>query len=87
MAEYIEREAALAQASFIHGRWDNRYVSDETLRNIPAADVIKVVWCKNCKYASEHYDTDGNVPYWTCSEWDSGTDYDGFCYLGEQKDG
>lgn len=45
----------------------------------------RVVRCKNCKYMTEHYDTDGNVPYWTCSEWDSGTDYDGFCHLAERR--
>ena len=37
-------------------------------------DAIPVVRCKDCKYMTEHYDTDGNVPYWTCSQWDSGTD-------------
>ena len=45
----------------------------------------EVVRCKDCKYMTEHYDTDGNVPYWTCSEWDSGTDYDGYCHYGERR--
>ena len=45
-----------------------------------------VVRCKDCKYMTEHYDTDGNVPYWTCSEWDSGTDYDGYCHYGERRE-
>ena len=47
--------------------------------------VGKLIRCKDCKYMTEHYDTDGNVPYWTCSEWDSGTDYDGFCHLAERR--
>jgi len=51
------------------------------------ADAVKVVRCKDCKYLIEDYYTDGNVPYWICKEWDSGTDYDGYCYLGERKDG
>ena len=50
------------------------------------ADVVEVVRCKDCKYMTEHYDVDGNAPYWTCSEWDSGTDYDGFCSYGERAD-
>ena len=53
----------------------------------PAADVVEVVRCGQCKYCVEHYDTDGNAPYWTCKEWDSGTDYDGYCHYGERKEG
>lgn len=34
----------------------------------------------------EHYDTDGNAPYWICSDWDSGTDYEGYCYYGERRE-
>lgn len=49
---------------------------------IPQTEIIR---CKDCKYMTEHYDTDGNVPYWTCSEWDSGTDYDGFCNYAERR--
>ena len=44
-----------------------------------------IIRCKDCKYMTEHYDTDGNAPYWTCSEWDSGTDYDGFCHYAERR--
>lgn len=44
-----------------------------------------IIRCKDCKYCTEHYDTDGNVPYWSCSEWDSGTDADGFCYMAERR--
>ena len=53
----------------------------------PIGKWTELVRCKDCKYMTEHYDTDGNVPYWTCSEWDSGTDYDGYCHYGELKDG
>lgn len=45
----------------------------------------EIIRCKDCKYMTEHYDTDGNAPYWTCSEWDSGTDYDGFCHYAERR--
>ena len=48
-------------------------------------EFVKVVRCKDCKYMTEHYDTGGNVPYWTCSEWDGGTDFDGYCHYGERK--
>lgn len=49
------------------------------------SEVGELVRCKDCKYMTEHYDTDGNAPYWTCSEWDSGTDYDGFCHYAERR--
>lgn len=57
------------------------------INNAPAIDAVPVVRCDHCRYCTEHYDTDGNVPYWTCSEWDSGTDADGYCYYGKRKDG
>ena len=46
---------------------------------------IDIVQCKDCKYMKEHYDTNENVPYWTCPEWDGETDADGFCHRGERK--
>lgn len=42
MPEYIDRAVAVSQANFIHGRWDNVYVSADALMAIPAADVIPV---------------------------------------------
>lgn len=57
----------------------------EKMVEIPSVDAVPVIRCKDCKYMTEHYDTDGNVPYWTCSEWDSGTDYDGFCHYAERR--
>lgn len=35
---------------------------------------------------TKHCDTDRNVPYWTCSKWDSRTDYDGFCHYAERNE-
>lgn len=49
-------------------------------------DAVPVVRCRDCRYMTEHYDTDGNAPYWTCSQWYSATDYDGYCHYGERKD-
>lgn len=47
---------------------------------------IHAVRCKDCKYMTEHYDTDDNASYWTCSQWDCGTDYDGFCHYAERRE-
>ena len=48
-------------------------------------EVGKLIRCKDCKWCSEHYDTDGNVPYWVCNNWDAGTDADGFCHEAELR--
>lgn len=45
----------------------------------------EIIRCKDCKWCSEHYDTDGNVPYWVCINWDAGTDADGFCHEAELR--
>lgn len=43
MAEYIKREDALRRTVFVHGRWDDTYLSATQLKAIPAADVAPVV--------------------------------------------
>ena len=83
MNDYISREWLLAE-------YDRRHKGPpggmrQLIKEAPAADVRPVVRCGECKYCVEHYDTDGNAPYWVCKEWDSGTDYDGYCYHGEKK--
>lgn len=55
------------------------------IEEAPTVNAEPVVRCKDCKYMTEHCYTDGNAPYWTCSEWDSGTDYDGFCHYAERR--
>lgn len=47
MVEYIDREAAnlaLAEQGF---DWDK---VKQALASVPAADVVPVVWCKECKH-------------------------------------
>jgi len=96
MPRYIDADKAKEKLGVVRGAYscfleeDRPYyeVLSETIKMInemPIADVIEVVRCKDCKYMTEHYDVDGNAPYWTCSEWDSGTDYDGFCSYGERR--
>ena len=62
---------------------DVEYIENQA--NVTAEWQGELVRCKDCKYMTEHYDTDGNAPYWICSEWDSGTDYDGFCHYAERR--
>ena len=78
------------------GMEDNLYTADQFIEIFGSviADALKrlrelqpsveIVRCKDCKWCSEHYDTDGNAPYWICRNWDGGTDADGFCYEAER---
>ena len=55
----------------------------DVIRGLPSVEP-EIIKCKDCKYMTEHYDTNGIV-YWTCHEWDSETDYDGFCHYAERR--
>ena len=80
-------EAYKVLTDYYHHRTEIQHKAlKEAIERVPTIDAVPVVRCKDCKYMTEHYDTDGNVPYWTCSEWDSGTDYDGYCHYGERKE-
>lgn len=59
MAEYIDRERVLANAVFVHGQWDDTYVSAEKIKEIPAADVAPV------RHAHR---VDNSGFYYRCSE-------------------
>ena len=76
--DYIRRQDAIDVVKGI----DSYFV--KYIESLPSAQP-EIIRCKDCKYMTEHYYTDGNTPYWTCSEWDSGTDYDGFCHYAERR--
>ena len=79
MAEYIEREA------LVH-RLKSPYLFNITQRifdiisEIPAADVVQVLRCKDCK---EWGPGTGDVPI--CWETYEPMPPDGFCSIGERK--
>ena len=94
MAEYIEREAAIKameKADCAVIAYCNESCEADCLREIiesvPAADVVPVVHCRDCK----HYDmgvclkiySDGNVH---SAAWQS-RNPDDYCSYGERKDG
>lgn len=50
MTNYIDREELLQKAKFVHGRWDDLYVSKSEILSMPPADVQPVVcghWIEN----------------------------------------
>ena len=91
MAEYIEREAVLAEAQEVY-HWcghENRYgdfVPVEAVCGIPASDVAPVVRCVNCiHYGAEASAFDAWTPF--CLKHKVTTFPDDFCSYGERKDG
>lgn len=87
MAEYIEREAVLnEQVEICH--WDGLndsygdFVPVETVRSIPAADVVEVCRCGQCRHATDDIIVEG-VCY--CHKIQQGMFLDGFCSYGEGR--
>ena len=86
MAEYIEREAAIASAFAANAIGNSAYrdVYDvvNRLRLVPAADVRPVVLCRDCKHSYE--DISGRCcAYGVCVDWLVDDDF--FCAYGVQK--
>lgn len=92
MAEYIEREAAIDAITDLAGRaptrsaYDAIWKSARTLKKIPAADVVPVVRCKDCKYAYiNSFSATSGVAL--CSSNAKVMQQDDFCSYGERKNG
>ena len=91
MAEYIEREAAfdaitdIAGKTSTHSAYEAVWKSARTLKKIPAADVVPVVRCKDCKYAYiNSFSAASGVAL--CSSSAKVMQQDDFCSYGERKD-
>lgn len=91
MAEYIEREAvrrAVFDAAWLNSQDED--VAYDVLESVPAADVVEVVRCRDCKY----YDYGKRFPdmKWCCRLKDKNGETvrymyadDDFCSYGERK--
>ena len=98
MTDYIKREdavrriavliAAEAESDGYEDQPMENYIeyASEDLADIPSADVVPVVRCKDCKFA--HMTYGGECKY--CDAWESEEslylDGDFFCAFGERKD-
>lgn len=82
MADYIERDAVYHAISVDCGlnAYEKAYCID-IVRKIPAADVVQVVRCKDCRRAEKDHLFGG---YW-CHGYRVSPD--GFCSYGERKEG
>lgn len=87
MAEYIDREAFLQSLEETEYDISPAYEPDgftfnrvyEVVESIPAADVVPVVRCKDCKYR----DGTPGQPNILCAQMHE----DDFCSYGERKEG
>jgi len=50
MAEYIDREAVI---SLVTSRYENPELCTQEINSIPAADVVPIVRCLDCKFSRE----------------------------------
>ena len=93
MAKYIDAEkviAALTDTLQYEGMVMDELIS--VVANIPAADVVEVTRCRDCKHFEyDHPYVIQGVPvlgHLVCNRWGDGckTDEDGFCFMGERRE-
>lgn len=96
--DYISRQAAIeAFEKELSAKYNRRELAigfvgvKSILDNLPSADVVEVVRCKDCKHfeLNKPYVIQG-VPvlgHEVCNVWGDGckTDQDGFCFMGERR--
>ena len=96
MAEYIEREVALALIRPDDPNDERCAVTVATAKRLikhaltaaPAADVAPVVRCKDCKYSCKDRNGRTCEGYWyELSEFAVPVKDDGFCSYGKSKEG
>lgn len=97
MADLIDRQAVidmlqrLAYDDWNQGvctTWANAYSEcADMVEDLPSADAVEIVRCKDCKYFDSGTDEDGKL-FFKCLGWVyGGTSEDDFCSHGERKDG
>ena len=84
MSEYIEREALMRNLKQFAPEQLTPLI-ESLIQKQPAADVVEVVRCKDCKYWQ---DNNGGYPHEECKWSENETpDLDDFCSYGERKEG
>ena len=91
MAEYIDREALLKNIDMFCDMYEVNWTIGRIrawINKAPAADVVEVVRCKDCKFICPEVDvyTRETVGY-VCRVFGTGNvDYEDFCSYGERKE-
>lgn len=92
--EYIERDAAKKEFSLRFGGVSHAVIANRILDEIPAADVVEVVRCRNCRNSIEQFRVEGingiaccdPNPIYHCKQLDTEVPHDYFCGSGERRD-
>ena len=81
MSDYISREDAVdeLQVKVFHNLTDEYYGAMQVLTELPAADVVPVVQCQNCR--------EYKVKYHWCRLHEIEMSLTDFCIYGERKEG
>ena len=84
MEEYISKVDAVDVVEYANGNmtWAERDDCKKRLEELPPADVVQVVRCKDCKYNSSPPEC-GNA---VCDTFYGMTDQMGFCHMGEKRE-
>lgn len=83
MAEYIEREALMRNLKHFAPEQLTPLI-ESLIQKQPAADVVKVVRCKDCENYDDKFGID-NCEW--CYKFHCGTSDERFCSYGERKGG
>ena len=96
MAEYIRREDALdCLKRYPTGKYagENLYCAEiraaaDDINDLPVADVVSVVRCKDCKFCDDAYCYDGRKleDFYHCNWLDEVVGKDDFCSHGEKEE-
>lgn len=89
MSRYIDADKLIEQFDKDSKKYDVKdfhmdFITEE-IQDAPIADVVEVVRCKDCKYATY----DKSIDRYDCRNWgsdgDEYTEADDFCSYGERK--
>lgn len=83
MAEYITREEAIAAAKHA---WAKGLEPSQHIEALPAADVVPVVRCKDCKHRVYKYVDEEIGEIGGCGLFNRAMSNDDFCSHGKRKE-
>ena len=86
MTDYINRERAVFECErFFKGNKEAQEECMSLLCELPVADVVEVVRCRDCKYARHPYNLSGMETLCECDYNNQTNRGDDFCSWGERK--
>lgn len=69
-------DADKLEPKFIHGRWEETYISNTELMNAPTVDAVPIVRCKDCVHKDVPCPLYGGSQFF-CAYGDRGEDNEG----------